>query len=188
MKKRSSTNVSNASDNLPEFFKIYTSVLSSQLMRIPPDFIHKFAGNIPTTCALERPQIASWQVDVCKVDDCWFFQKGTIVPRQVADINKNPNFTTVLTKGYMKRGALGIPIMFWNAHKKIHERSRLDATLWVENQDWNVGVLKYRGCIQIQKGWPKFVRDNNLKAGTSITFQLTDASHLSFNVTFGRAN
>ncbi|XP_042029500.1 putative B3 domain-containing protein At5g66980 [Salvia splendens] len=224
--------MSNASDDLPEFFKIYTSALSSQFMRIPPDFITKFAGKIPTTCTLQRPQGASWKIDVCKENDCWFFQKGwpnfvednslqdadfltfcylgkslfyvnifspngceergqsagTDVPRRVANINKNPNFTAVLTKGYMKRGAVGMPIKFWNAHMKKHKRSRIDITLWVENQEWKVGVVKYRCSVQIEKGWSKFVKDNNLKVGTSITFQLTDAKHLSVIVTFGRPN
>ncbi|XP_047954231.1 B3 domain-containing protein At3g06220-like [Salvia hispanica] len=225
MKKRGSTEVSNDPDDLPEFFKIYVSALSSQLMRIPPDFIHNFAGNVPTTCTLARPQGASWQVDVCKVKDCWFFQKGwpdfvednslqdadfltfcylgnslfcvnifspngcekrgTNDPRKVADdIEKNSNFTAVLTKGYMRRRAVGIPVMFWNAHMKRGKRSRLDLTLCVENQEWNVGVFKYGSGIQIRRGWAKFVRDNNLKVGTSITFQLTDAKHLSFIVTF----
>ncbi|KAL1537010.1 putative B3 domain-containing protein [Salvia divinorum] len=184
---------SNASDDLPEFFKVYTSALSSKLMRIPPDFITKFAGNIPTMCTLERPQIASWQVDVCKVDDCWFFRKGINVPkqvhpRQVEDINKNPNFKTVLTKGYMNKKVVRMPRKFWNAHMKKHERTGLDVTLCVENQEWNVGVRKCHDSILIQKGWPKFVRDNNLKAGTSITFQLTDANHLAFIVTFCRLN
>ncbi|KAL1537011.1 putative B3 domain-containing protein [Salvia divinorum] len=228
---------SNASDDLPEFFKVYTSALSSKLMRIPPDFITKFAGNIPTMCTLERPQIASWQVDVCKVDDCWFFRKGwpnfvednslqnadfltfcylgkslfyvqifspngcekrgqsaginvpkQVHPRQVEDINKNPNFKTVLTKGYMNKKVVRMPRKFWNAHMKKHERTGLDVTLCVENQEWNVGVRKCHDSILIQKGWPKFVRDNNLKAGTSITFQLTDANHLAFIVTFCRLN
>ena len=77
---------------------------------------------------------------------------------------------------------------FWNAHMKKHKGSRLDATLWVENQEWNVGVLKRHDSILITKGWPKFVRDNNLKAETSISFQLTNAKHLSFIVTFCRPN
>ncbi|XP_042027002.1 B3 domain-containing protein At4g34400-like isoform X1 [Salvia splendens] len=157
MKKGGSRKMSNATDDLPEFFKVYTSALSSELMRIPPDFITKFAGNIPTTCTLERPHVASWKVDVCKVKDCWFFQKGwpnfvednsledadfltfcylgnslfcvnvfspngcakrgqsagtnvpihEVHPRQVEDINKNPNFTIVLTSGGSRGGRRG---------------------------------------------------------------------------------
>lgn len=65
-----------SSDILPEFFKICMPGLYSEMMAIPPDFIDKFGGNIPTTCTLKKPSGVSWQVDMKRTNDCWLFQKG----------------------------------------------------------------------------------------------------------------
>ncbi|GFP93952.1 B3 domain-containing protein at4g34400 [Phtheirospermum japonicum] len=45
-------------------------------MRIPPDFIEKFGENIPTKVTLRRPNMRTWQVDVKKIDEHWFLEKG----------------------------------------------------------------------------------------------------------------
>ncbi|KAL1536053.1 B3 domain-containing protein-like protein [Salvia divinorum] len=67
-----------STDNLPEFFKIYMPALSSKLLRIPPDFVDKFGEDIPARCRIteRRGGDMSWEVDMKKVNDCWFLEKG----------------------------------------------------------------------------------------------------------------
>ncbi|XP_057763597.1 putative B3 domain-containing protein Os03g0621600 isoform X2 [Salvia miltiorrhiza] len=240
----------NGNDNLPEFFKIYMSALSSKLLRIPPDFIEKFGGNIPTTCTIERqPRGVSWQVELNRVNDGWFFQKGwpnfvednllregdfltfcyhgkslfyvkifspngcekegasssrldesspsdtyetkrkhrrRISSRwgsSVAYINGNPSFSIVLMKTHIKSRAMCIPTPFWSAHMKTIITSRKEATLWVENKAWNVGIVYYDNKVLFQKGCAQFFKDNSIKVGTSCTFQLIDPDQFSFRVT-----
>ncbi|KAL3623293.1 hypothetical protein CASFOL_032109 [Castilleja foliolosa] len=64
------------SDEFPEFFKIYLPAICSQIMRIPPDFIEKFGGEIPAAVTLRRPGMMTWQVDVKKIDEHLFLEKG----------------------------------------------------------------------------------------------------------------
>ena len=45
--------------------------------RIPPDLVDEFGENIPTRCNIMRGERdTSWEVDVKKVNDCWFLEKG----------------------------------------------------------------------------------------------------------------
>ncbi|KAK6140480.1 hypothetical protein DH2020_025761 [Rehmannia glutinosa] len=66
------------SDELAEFFKIYVPAMCSETMRIPPDFMGKFGGNIPTIVTLRRPSGMTWQVEMKRSinEQYWSFQKG----------------------------------------------------------------------------------------------------------------
>ncbi|PIN09835.1 hypothetical protein CDL12_17589 [Handroanthus impetiginosus] len=63
------------SDELPEFFKVYKPALCAESMKIPPDFIKKFGQNIPTSVTLRRQSGQSWQVDIKRINDNWFFRE-----------------------------------------------------------------------------------------------------------------
>ncbi|KAL8061800.1 hypothetical protein ABFX02_02G107700 [Erythranthe guttata] len=65
-------------EDLPEFFKIYVPAIYSERLRIPPDFIEKFGGNIPETVTLKKTPGISFQADINRIDDDddWFIEKG----------------------------------------------------------------------------------------------------------------
>ncbi|KAL7157899.1 hypothetical protein ABFS83_02G107200 [Erythranthe nasuta] len=64
-------------EDLPEFFKIYVPAIYSERLRIPPDFIEKFGGNIPETVTLKKTSGISFQADINRIDDDdWFIEKG----------------------------------------------------------------------------------------------------------------
>ncbi|KAL3513056.1 hypothetical protein ACH5RR_025773 [Cinchona calisaya] len=60
----------------PEFFKVYLDQLCSTNLRIPPDFVRKFNGDVPRKFTLEGPGGRSWHIVARKVDGYFFFQEG----------------------------------------------------------------------------------------------------------------
>ncbi|XP_027125313.1 putative B3 domain-containing protein Os03g0621600 [Coffea arabica] len=64
------------SDESPMFFKVYTDQLCSSQLKIPPEFVKKFNGDVPQTFTLEGPQGRSWQIVAGKVDEYFYFQEG----------------------------------------------------------------------------------------------------------------
>ncbi|KAM7529080.1 hypothetical protein LguiB_032490 [Lonicera macranthoides] len=66
----------NYDEKSPQFFKIYAPHHSSQSLRIPPAFIKYLKGNLPSKSILRTPAKRSWRIDMKKIDNYIFFQKG----------------------------------------------------------------------------------------------------------------
>ncbi|KAI3445199.1 hypothetical protein Pfo_001864 [Paulownia fortunei] len=250
------------SDELPEFFKIYVPAMYAESMRIPPEFIKKFGGDIPTIVTLRRPSGISWQVDMKRFNDHWFFQKGwpefvqensiedgdfltfcyagnsifcvkvyarngcrkrvdnssrihgkltenlqgneasepenpkhngatrrNLIPKSTIarkSVCRNPSFSVVMTKSYIHKGCLHIPMKFWKVYTKKDESGSRMVTLRIRNNSWLVRLVSLGVRVQFSKGWPKFVKDNSLQNGNLCTFQLIDSNDLAFKVTVNR--
>ncbi|KAA8547274.1 hypothetical protein F0562_003862 [Nyssa sinensis] len=64
------------SDKRPQFFKIYIPDQSSQRLGIPSAFNKHFGGCLPYKSVIKRPAKRSWWVEVNKVGENIYFQKG----------------------------------------------------------------------------------------------------------------
>ncbi|KAK3002804.1 hypothetical protein RJ639_019370 [Escallonia herrerae] len=64
------------SDKKPQFFKIFVPDQCSEQLRIPPAFVKHFKSGLPLMFKLTSPAKKSWAVDVNKIDDYLYFQKG----------------------------------------------------------------------------------------------------------------
>ncbi|KAF5187982.1 B3 domain-containing transcription factor vrn1 [Thalictrum thalictroides] len=85
---------------------------------------------------------------------------------------KHPSFTTVITSSYLRY--MLIPASFSIRH---HLKGSLkNLTLEVsEGHRWLIGCILYRGAnLHLSKGWKKFVKQNNLKAGDVCVFEMIE--------------
>ncbi|XP_059639690.1 putative B3 domain-containing protein Os03g0621600 [Cornus florida] len=64
------------SDKSPQFFKVYIPEQSSQRLRIPPAFLKHFDGVLPSKSIIRSHASRSWRVEVRKVDNNLYFEKG----------------------------------------------------------------------------------------------------------------
>ncbi|KAH6819124.1 hypothetical protein C2S51_002727 [Perilla frutescens var. frutescens] len=114
---------------------------------------------------------------------------------------RNPSFEVKMVKSYFKKGNLVVPMDFWNRYMRKSEEEEEEeeededededsrsVTLWVKKESWTVHLMLYYqyGRVLLQRGFPKFLKDNALKVGTSCTFQLIHANPFSFKVTITR--
>ncbi|KAH6772447.1 hypothetical protein C2S52_004759 [Perilla frutescens var. hirtella] len=109
----------------------------------------------------------------------------------MGNTRRNPCFEVKMVKSYFKKGNLVVPMDFWNRYMRKSEEEDEDSrrvTLRVKRESWTVHLMLYYqyGRVLLQRGFPKFLKDNALKVGTSCTFQLIDVNPFSFKVTITR--
>ncbi|GAB2224003.1 hypothetical protein Drorol1_Dr00004748 [Drosera rotundifolia] len=93
-----------------------------------------------------------------------------------------PNFTIIMTQGYLKLASMYVPPKF--VHEYIKNRENL--YLVVSGQVWHVSVCKLMGGYPMRDGWPTFVTDNDLQAGDVGVVELVKRDVLLCKVTIFR--
>ncbi|XP_059639562.1 putative B3 domain-containing protein Os03g0621600 [Cornus florida] len=64
------------SDTCPQFFKVYLPAQSTNQLKIPPAFVEKFNGVIPSKSTVINQGMGSWSVELNLVDNELYFQNG----------------------------------------------------------------------------------------------------------------
>ncbi|KAF9603200.1 hypothetical protein IFM89_034533 [Coptis chinensis] len=88
---------------------------------------------------------------------------------------KYPSFKVVMRPAYLNSGYMVIPSAFVKKYVKSGLRNlTLEA---LNGRRWVVGLIAYKTDARLSKGWPSFVRENNLNEGDACVFEMVkDAS------------
>ncbi|KAG8391063.1 hypothetical protein BUALT_Bualt01G0148900 [Buddleja alternifolia] len=132
-KVKSDGEVPYSEDQLPEFFQIYIPSLCSQTMRIPPAFVKNFGREMPTIVTLSRPSAQSWQVNISKISEHWYFHEGWPEFVQENSVEEGD----VLTFGYARNLIFIVKVFAINGCRKIVDENTSNETSEPENSKQN---------------------------------------------------
>ncbi|KAM7523660.1 hypothetical protein LguiA_013562 [Lonicera macranthoides] len=140
----------------PQFFKIYTSHNCSQCLRIPPAFIKYFKGVPPTKSILKTPAKTTWCIDVNKVDNYFFFQKGW--PEFVRD--NSLEFGDFLIFCYIGNSEFYVPIFGKNNCRK-------EVPITTRDSDKPQSVLHGNPTVEASNSEEKTCIDSTVEMGNT---------------------
>ncbi|RDX87194.1 B3 domain-containing transcription factor VRN1, partial [Mucuna pruriens] len=122
-------------------------------------------------------------------------EKSKVVANQVTALDRassvkacNPFFLVVMRPSYVHSngGPLNLPAEFCRRHFGLHKKQRhinlqvLNGRIWPAK--YTIQIDNTRAKFRLSSGWKAFVKHNNLKVGDFCTFELIDATKLTFLV------
>ncbi|KAM7523659.1 hypothetical protein LguiA_013561 [Lonicera macranthoides] len=141
----------------PQFFKIYTPHNCSQCLRIPPAFIKYFKGVPPSKSIIKTHVKTTWCIDVNKVDNYYFFQKGW--PEFVRD--NSLEFGDFLVFCYIGNSEFYVPIFGINNCRK-------EVPITTRNSDKPQSVLQGNPTVEASNSKEKMCVDRTVQMDTTL--------------------
>ncbi|KAJ4843961.1 hypothetical protein Tsubulata_021353 [Turnera subulata] len=99
---------------------------------------------------------------------------------------RGPSFTVLLSKTDMHNHDVSVPVKFAETYLTEGDNDTVQIES-LEGRQWDLGLCYARGRYTLRVGWAEFARDNHLKAGDVLVFELLNRRHVALQCTIFRA-